>query len=412
MSLAATLVSVATASVAFAQATERSSLLTEAQAVEHVLKRPGLRDAIDGSVDVARADSIREGLWPNPQASYVREQTYGNGGTGEDYVWLSQSIDPSGSLGLRSRAAEQRATAAWEEGRARQAGIVASVRMRFYEVLRFQGQVNAAQHLIARLETAVDTVTRREAAGDASAYDRRRLERELANMQARLVTLEAGRDRAWASLAALVGDERDTSTPWPRVSGTLLPDSLPAENTLVQRLEARPDIRALENIAAAAEIEARAASRGWVPDLNLGAGWKSIDFGPNRIHGFLAMGAITLPFFDHSQDESLRAQGERRRARGERELALALARGEIRGLLVAARRLRETARRYRENRSESSAALVRTAEAGYHGGELGVLELLDAYRGAEEDEERALDLEFQARRARIELELSSGDYAP
>jgi hypothetical protein len=41
-----------------------------------------------------------------------------------------------------------------------------------------------------------------------------------------------------------------------------------------------------------------------------------------------------------------------------------------------------------------------------------VLELLDAYRGAEEDEERALDLEFQARRARIELELSSGGYAP
>ncbi len=49
---------------------------------------------------------------------------------------------------------------------------------------------------------------------------------------------------------------------------------------------------------------------------------------------------------------------------------------------------------------------------GYRGGELGVLELLDAYRGAEEDEERALDLEFQARRARIELELSSGGYAP
>jgi cobalt-zinc-cadmium efflux system outer membrane protein len=361
---------------------------------------------------MAQAESIREGLWPNPQASYVREQTYGNGGTGEDYVWLSQRIDPSGSLRLRSRGAEQRATAAREEGRARQARIVAGVRVRFYEVLRFQGEVSAAQHLIARLERAVDTVTRREAAGDASAYHRRRLERELANIQARLVTLEAGRDRAWASLAAQVGDERDTGGPWPRVAGTLLPEALPAENTLIQRLEARPDIQALKNIAAAAEIEARAASRGWVPELDLGAGWKSIDFGPNRIHGFLAMGAITLPFADHSQDESLRAQGERRRARGERDLALALARGEIRGLWIAARRLRETAQRYRENRSQSSAALVRTAEAGYRGGELGVLELLDAYRGAEEDEERALDLEFQARRARIELELSSGGYAP
>lgn len=398
-------------SVAFGQAAEQGSPLTEEEAVKRALERSDLRAAIDGSVDVARAESIRGSLWENPEVWYTREQTYGQASTGEDYLWATQKIDPSGSLGLRSKAAEERANAVQERGRARQARIAARVRIRFYEVLRLQGQVAAAQRLIDRLEIAVDTVRKREAAGDASTYDRRRLERELANTRARAITLEAARERTWAAHAALVADQRDTSAPWPRVSGTLLPEALPSQNTFAARLDTRPDLQAFKHLAAGAEIEGRAASRGWVPELTLGAGWKSIDFG-DRIHGFMAIGAITLPFLDHGQNRAWAAQGAMRSAQGEHEWVLALAGGEMRGLWYEAARLREAARSYRQERSELSEALVRTAEAGYRGGELGVLELVDAYRGMQEDETRALDLEFQARRARIELELSSGGYAP
>jgi cobalt-zinc-cadmium efflux system outer membrane protein len=399
------------AAVAFGQAAEPDSPLTEEEAVRRALERSDLREMIDGSVDVARAESIRATLWENPEVWYTREQTYGELSTGEDYLWATQKIDPSGSLGLRAEAAGQRADAVRERGRAREARIAAQVRLRFYEVLRLQGQVDAAQHLVDRLEIAVDTVRKREAAGDASTYDRRRLERELANTRARTITLGAARERTWAALAALVEDQRDTSAPWPRVSGTLLSEALPGQETFAGRLATRPDLQALKNVAAAAEIEGRAASRGWVPELTLGGGWKSIDFG-DRIHGFMAMGALTLPFLDHGQGRALAAQGTRRSAEGEHEWALALAKGEMRGLWIEAARLWETARSYREQRSELSEALVRTAEAGYRGGELGVLELVDAYRGMQEDEARALDLEFQARRARIELELSTGGYAP
>lgn len=400
------------AAPAGAQPEGPGAVLTEAEVVERALARPALGDAIDGSVDVARAESIREGLWPNPSLSYSRERIDGTGETTEDELWLSQRLEISGRRGLRSSAAERRAEAVREQGRARRARVAAAVRLRFYALLRLQGHRETAGGLVGRLEAALETVSRRESAGDASAYDRRRLERELAGARAHLATLEAGRARAWASLAAMIGDERDAGAPWPRVAGTLLPDPPPRRRTLVQRLAARPDLVALERVAAAAKLEGDAASRWWVPAIDLGGGYKSIDLGTERSQGFLAMASITLPVFDRRQDESLRARAEHRRARGERDLALAEARAETRGLWAEAEQLQAAARRFRQDTEDASAALVRTAESGYRGGELGVLELLDAYRGARQDADRALDLEFRARRARIELELRSGGYAP
>ena len=52
------------------------------------------------------------------------------------------------------------------------------------------------------------------------------------------------------------------------------------------------------------------------------------------------------------------------------------------------------------------------ADAAYRGGELGILELLDAFRGAVDDELQGLELALLARRARIELERAAGGGFP
>jgi cobalt-zinc-cadmium efflux system outer membrane protein len=54
--------------------------------------------------------------------------------------------------------------------------------------------------------------------------------------------------------------------------------------------------------------------------------------------------------------------------------------------------------------------LVRTAKAAYKGGEIGILELLDAYREEADTLTRALELEKRARQAHIELERLTGDF--
>ena len=68
------------------------------------------------------------------------------------------------------------------------------------------------------------------------------------------------------------------------------------------------------------------------------------------------------------------------------------------------------AERYRRDAVAPSADLVRIAETAYRTGESTVLELLDAYKGALEAETMALDLEWKAREASIELDQLTGNY--
>jgi cobalt-zinc-cadmium efflux system outer membrane protein len=63
-------------------------------------------------------------------------------------------------------------------------------------------------------------------------------------------------------------------------------------------------------------------------------------------------------------------------------------------------------------KSTISADLLRMTSRGYEAGELTLLELLDAYRGAQEDEATAIDMELAARRARIELDRLTGAPLP
>ena len=80
---------------------------------------------------------------------------------------------------------------------------------------------------------------------------------------------------------------------------------------------------------------------------------------------------------------------------------------EALGLAGELDRLVRAALSFREAMGETS-GLIRTAEAGYAGGELGILDLLAAHRAALDNELQALDLEFSAREARIDLDRITG----
>jgi cobalt-zinc-cadmium efflux system outer membrane protein len=95
-------------------------------------------------------------------------------------------------------------------------------------------------------------------------------------------------------------------------------------------------------------------------------------------------------------------------ARGRRRVELAEAGGEVRGVHAQAMRLANAAGQARSEGDREWRALARTAEAAYHGGEGGILELVDAYRAQLDAELQILDLEWRARRARIELDRLTG----
>jgi outer membrane protein TolC len=64
---------------------------------------------------------------------------------------------------------------------------------------------------------------------------------------------------------------------------------------------------------------------------------------------------------------------------------------------------------YEKEITSSGVELTRIAQVGYQEGELGVLELLDAYRVTRQSQLRLIELQSAARQAQIELERVVGE---
>lgn len=379
--------------------------LTEADAVRFGLARTDLSDLERGTVEAAEADALAAGLLPNPTLGYSRDRNRGTPGATEETWQIAQTFDVSGRRGLRREAADRRVDAANAGNTLRRSEIAAEIRHRFHETLFKQETVRATKTWTQRFIRVESLVEKLAKAGEASGYDRRRLTRERQTAQARLSTEQADLDRAAERLAALIGLPGKAAA---SVTGVLPPTAPPPLDKALPRLEQRPDLQVLSRRAEAADLEGRAASRGWVPDVTLGVGPKRTDNGITRENGTLVTFSIPLPVFDRQQAGEKRALAEALNARAEYSLTRARAEGDLRGLHRQVERLTTAANDYRTHAVVGSSELLRIAETAYQGGESTLLELLDAYRGALEAEITALNLEWKAREARIEYDLLTG----
>lgn len=386
--------------------------LTESDAVRRGLDRGALREVLDGQEEAARSDLTAAALWPNPTAAYAHEQTPGQLGSSEDYAWLAQRLDLSGRRGLRVAAAEKRVRAATSAGVSRRLEIAAEIRLRFFAVLYHQRRLAALERWASNVDEVTAVVTKRHAAGDAAGYDHLRIgvegdaaEVEVSQEQAALALV---RER----LAAVTGLAAAAVRHGLRVAGRLLPEApMPAVESLLEAVTTRPDIQALAARTDAADDEIRAAARWWIPEVLVGGGMKSVEAGGERSTGFTALGEIPLPLFDRDQPRRERAQAELMIARGELELERSKAGGEIRGLHRQASTLATAASAANSGMADAT-QLATTAEAGYRGGELGIIELLDAERSVTQAELRVIELEWAARAARVELDRITGGGLP
>jgi len=383
--------------------------LTEAAAVALALSRSALADVTDGRVALATAERERVRRWPNPVVSFQHEEVEGQAGTSEDYAWLSQTFDLAGRRYIRADAAEHRVTAARAEGEGMLANRRAAVRERFYEALLAQERAAAFAAWLEQGARIGRIIERRAQAGEASGYDRRRFEREVTTIRARLATTEAELGRARARLAGLIGERDTPGTTWKMLAGPLRPGTdLPALADLLARVPARPDLRGLLAMQGAAALDQRAAGRWWLPDLTVGAGVKTVEAGGERLTGPFVSASLPLPLLDQDQGDAWEATARLRVSRGEYQLALDAAEAEIRGFWSETAALTWAAAEFRRDTVEPSTALVDIAERAYQAGEMDLLGLVDAHRGALDVALQALALDLNARRAWIDLARAAG----
>ncbi|MGH1348775.1 MAG: TolC family protein [Nannocystales bacterium] len=384
--------------------------LTETEALERALTNPSLAELRAGWVGAAKADGLDRAAWQNPSLSYTREQLIGSTVLGEDYLTLSQQFDLSGRRSLARQAAAQREGAAGHSADAVLLEFKAEVRRRFYRLLHAQRRQASLSAWHGRVGQRLEAVVAREAAGDAAAYDRVRLEQELTAIEARMAKEGAGKAKAWALLRALVdGASPEERGGWsraePRLTGELLPSrSGLAKQDAVDQLTDLPSAKAREAEARALRLDARGSSRWWVPNPSVGAGYKGVDLGGGaRANGFVFTLSIPLPAFDRRRGDRTRAVAQSQSLGAQTNLAAAEARGQAAGLWEELNHLSAAAQTLAQDGGRQSEALLAAVEAGYLGGEIGVMELLDAYRSATSTDLMVLDLAMDARRAEIDL---------
>ncbi len=378
--------------------------LDEAGAVHRALARVDLAERNEAELTAATGRTRASAAYLNPTLSYLREQTYGPYGTGEDYLSIAQTVDLGNRFGLRRRAGKQREQAVRHQAEARALEIVTDARHRFYTSLYGAQREQVLLEWRAQLDDALRVVSLREQHGDAALYDRRRLERERVMVEGLIEREHIHNEANKGLLGAMLGLSPEQARRL-ALQGPLLPDSSQPDAD-----SAHPAEQALAAHQRAAHGDALAARRLKVPDLRIEGGWKGVALqSGGRTDGFLLSGTLQVPLWDHGKGQQQLATGEAHGLHAQQQALALTLRGDRDAYRNAANAFRELAVAQRARTSALSTDLRRMAHAGYQGGELSILELLDAYRGALEDELAVLELEHAARTATIEWQRARGE---
>jgi len=390
-------------SPAWAENSEK--LLSVQDAIRFGLSRPEIHQQMQSRTTLAESDMIEARTWANPEFSYDQEtMDDGPENITERSYMLSQEFSISGQRAIQIEAARQRIDA--EAGYIAQWRLekTAEIKQKFYELLYRQEMMEVYKQMRSAMDSLEMVMQERKNAGDISGYDLGRLKQEKSFLVAEQSQAQAEQKRFIQEFSSLIGLSGNTGRHWLDVSGKLFPqeDSRPLEILLEQAAD-QPGLKAMKLQAKAYETDELHAKRSWIPDLTLGIGYKDTD--EQDGDAILFGASLPIPVFDRNAASLKKAQAGRQQLQSEYTLALSEKKGTIRGLWYQDKEL-DAAVELLD--CEDCNALLETAKIAYKAGEIGVLEILDAYRSAFEHRMQHLTLKREARMVRIELEMNTG----
>ena len=376
--------------------------LTESQLLAQLApESPQVRAARAG-VDVALAEGLAAGRWPNPRITFNREAV---AGISEYMVMVSQVLPITGRRGLDVSAAAARAEAASSRADTRLRRLRADVRLAFTDLWAAQVRERELARSRDQFRDLAGVLGRREAAGEAAGFDTLRADREVMSVEADRATAATDRARAQAIVASFLATppaaiEAVGTGPEPRI--------LPALDELIAVAErSNGELVALERELEAAGFAERAAERRSIPEPEIVAGTKSSSIAGGDMGSIFSV-HVALPVFDRSRAERAVAQARALQVRAEAETFRRTLRAQVMAWHAAVTERREMADRFRAAAGPGADQIERIARVSYEAGEGSILELLDAYRTASSVRIRLAGLDAAVREAEIELEFVSG----
>lgn len=367
--------------------------IDEAVAIERALAREGIvaRDEANRAGAEAEIDMIGPLENPDVEASYE-----GGGGETEWQLRLVQPIDLSGRRGALRDAARAEAAAVDADIDRRRQLLVSDVRTAFVQCAAATAELDIWQRYTDELTEAERVSSARAEAGDTAVYDVRRVRVEQRSAQAQLARANGEKVAGCAALSSLTGIEELQV----ELSAITQVESAPISNE-------RPDILAQEQRVLAASQRVSAARRSRLPQIAVGAGVRAVDDGISTAYGPALSLGVSLPIWNGGGAAVRREQALL--AARENELMIARRQAEAEVEAASARRsaTREAAITAAGARDDAG-RLGTIADTAYQAGEIGVVELLDAYEAARDADLSVIALALEAALAAIEYDLTTG----
>lgn len=376
---------------------------TETSVVQKFLEQSPYAREARARAAIAQAEAKGRSLYSNPSFNYSRE---GAGLT--EFFQAEQAIPINGRLKLLRQAGDSAVRATEAEGAFDIWQARTSLRLAFYQLLAAQERERVYSAGLKEIENVIRVLRDREREGEGSKFDRMRTERERAELLAELALVQAEMELERSRLVAFLPPATEIATVAGQIEAIL--GALDGTALVQRAMGAREDFRAEQRRLEQFRLEERAADRLKIPEPVLNAGFKRADIGQNNIaHGAVVGVTIPLPLFNKGQAEVSRYSAEQERISARLQILTQRIRAAVEGT-VRAFNVRVQARdRYRQELADSGPELIRIATVAYQEGEIGILQLLDAYRSQRQAQLRMLDIQAAVKEAQIELERVVGE---
>lgn len=376
---------------------------TEANVVQKFLEQSPHAREMRARIAVAEAEARGRTLYTNPTVNYSRESA---GFT--EFFQAEQTLPITGRLKFLKQAGASSVRATEADGAFSLWQARTSLRRAFFRVLATQQRESLYSASTKQIESVIQVLRDREKEGEGTKFDRLRAERERAELMAEMALIRADTALERAQLLAFLPPETAIAT----VSGQIESSPLPlSANELVQRaMAAREDYRAELKRAEQYRFEQRAAERLRYPEPILNAGLKRADVGMGgTVNGPVIGITVPIPLFNKGQTEVARFTAEQERVAARLQILSQQIRASVEGTVQAFNIRAKTRDEYARELADTGPELVRIATVAYQEGEIGILQLLDAYRTQRLAQLRMLDIHTAVKEAQLELEKVIGE---
>ncbi|RGE45618.1 TolC family protein [Comamonas testosteroni] len=381
--------------------------LSLGQLIETVLDHnPELRSVQQSSV-TAQAAVVTAGALPNPKLEWSRGDNKARMASANpgavNSMGISVPIEMPSVRSARVNAAEAGQRASVHQIAASRNALVAQVKLKAYEVVLRQAQVQAAHDAVKLLEQAHERVRVRVASGEAARYEIIKADAELINARQQEQSARLMVEQSQLTLNRLAAGQLPA-----RFDLALsLQDPVRASQMQGIDVQTHPELMQLQSEVEKAEAQKRGAKAGRWPGIELRyAQTREPDIRNNTIGV-----TMQIPLFDQRRGPMDEAASEEQRAR----LRLDGRKAELEQQMLQARKVLEMAQVRAKALGEGSVkeaeAALRVAEAAYRYGERGILDVLDAQRVLRTVRADLLEARYQMQSARIELDFLAGRYA-